>query len=231
MAAFVAGATGYTGRELVRMLVEDQREPVAHVRPDSARVQEWRARFEALGARVDTTAWDEAALTATLRALAPAVVFSLLGTTRARARQSGGADSYESVDYGLSALLLRAAVACGARPRFVYLSAVGVTPETKNAYLAVRARLEREIAESGLPFTIARPAFVTGPDRDDGRLTERLSASVLDASLAAAKLFGAKRVAARYHSTTNAALAGALARAAFEPECAGKILESEQLRG
>ena len=32
------------------------------MRPDSARLVEWRARFSELGALVDTTAWQEAAL-------------------------------------------------------------------------------------------------------------------------------------------------------------------------
>lgn len=225
----MAGATGYTGRELTRILAESGRDPIAHVRPDSTRVAEWRQRFEAIGARVDITAWDEAAMTATLRAFAPKVVFALLGTTRKRGRQSAGQDTYETVDYGLTALLLRASVACGARPRFVYLSAVGVRPGTKNAYLAVRARIERDLRESGLPFTIARPSFVTGPDREDGRATERLSASILDASLSVARLFGARRTAARYHSTTNTTLATALARAAYDPALEGAVLESESL--
>lgn len=229
MSAFVAGATGYTGRELVRVLAEAGRDPVAHVRPDSSRLADWRERFEALGARVDTTAWDEAAMAETLRSLGPAVVFALLGTTRARGRSTEGHDTYESVDYGLTALLLRAAVASGAKPRFVYLSAVGVSPGSKNPYLAVRARMERELTDSGLPFTIARPSFITGPDRDEGRLVERASASFLDASLGVARLFGAKRMAARYRSTTNTELARSLARIAYDPALAGATVESEDL--
>src|SRR5690349_17348861 len=120
--AFVAGATGYTGREVVRALVGRGVRAVAHVRPDSSRVDAWRARFEAAGAAVDTTAWADAAMTDTLSALQPTHVFSLLGTTRARRRASasrGKAESYESIDYGLTALLIRAAVASGSKPRFV----------------------------------------------------------------------------------------------------------------
>ena len=40
--AFVAGATGYTGREVVRLLAERGIETYAHIRPDSKS----RARFE-----------------------------------------------------------------------------------------------------------------------------------------------------------------------------------------
>ena len=40
--AFVAGATGFTGREVVRLLVERGVPAVAHVRPDSPRLEEWK---------------------------------------------------------------------------------------------------------------------------------------------------------------------------------------------
>ena len=99
--AFVAGATGYTGREVVRVLRESGVSTVAHVRPDSPRLAEWRARFGALGAEVDTTPWDAPAMATTLARVQPAIVFALLGTTRRRARaaaERGAAESYASVD-------------------------------------------------------------------------------------------------------------------------------------
>src|SRR5215208_1501420 len=64
--AFVAGATGYTGREVVRQLVERGVRAVAHVRPDSPRLAEWRERFAELGAEVDATPWEEPAMRASL---------------------------------------------------------------------------------------------------------------------------------------------------------------------
>lgn len=230
MTAFIAGATGYTGRELVRVLREGGRTVVAHVRPDSPRLGEWRARFEALGAVVDATPWEEAPLRDALVRHVPSVVYALLGTTRARARASGGHDDYEHVDYGLTALLLRAAVASGLRPRFVYLSALGATPTSKNRYLAVRARLEREIGESGLPYTFVRPAFITGPDRDDGRLGERVMAGTLDAALALAGALGGKDLAARYRSTTATTLAAALARVGYDPAFENRSAQGDALR-
>lgn len=230
MTAFVAGATGYTGRELVRVLRESGKRVVAHVRPDSSRLAEWRSRFEALGAVVDATPWQDAPMVEALRRHAPEVVYALLGTTRARARASGGHDDYEQVDYGLTALLLRAALASGLRPRFVYLSALGASPTTKNRYLEVRARLEREIRESGLPYTFVRPAFITGPDRDDGRLVERTLAGGLDAALAVAGVFGGSKLRALYRSTTNTSLATALARVGYDPAFEGRAAQGEDLR-
>lgn len=231
MTAFVAGATGYTGREVVRALREREVRTVAHVRPDSSRLEEWRARFEELGAEVDTTPWDAEAMAACLKELAPGQVFSLLGTTRKRARASGAADeSYETVDYGLTALLIDAAAAAGSQPRFVYLSSAGVKPGSRNRYLAARARAESRLRESGLPFTIARPSFITGPGRDDSRPGERAAATVADGLLAGVALFGGRKLRRRWRSTTNTVLADGLVRLAFDDGAANAVVESEGLR-
>lgn len=232
--AFVAGATGYTGSEVVRLLRSRGVRTVAHVRPDSPRRAEWVARFERLGVEVDGTPWDAAAFTGRLRALAPSIVFALLGTTRARgrrARRLGRLETYETVDYGLTRLLLGAAVASGARPRVVYLSAAGVREGSANPYLAVRARLERELSESGLPFTIARPSFVSGPDREERRPLERAAAVSADAVLAVAARLGARALAARWGSMTGAELAAALVRLALDPAAAGLVVDGAGLRG
>jgi len=232
--AFVAGATGYTGREVVRLLRARGVRTLAHVRPDSPRRAERVARFEALGAEVDATPWDTAALAARLRALSPSVVLALLGTTRARGREAsrrGAVETYETVDYGLTRRLLDATLASGARPRFVYLSAAGVREGTANAYLAARARLERELHESGLPFTIARPSFVSGPDREEPRRLERAAAIASDAALAVAARLGARGTAARWRSMTATELASGLVRAAFDRAAEGRVLDAAALRG
>ena len=98
--------------------------------------------IEALGAVVDTTPWQERELAATLARVQPSVVFALLGTTRRRMRESGSHDSYESVDYGLTAMLLRAVRTSAPDARFVYLSAIGVGPKGRGSYMHVRWRLE-----------------------------------------------------------------------------------------
>jgi nucleoside-diphosphate-sugar epimerase len=228
--AFVAGATGYTGREVVRALVAQKKRVVAHVRHDSPRLEEWRSRFEAEGVGVDTTDWSLDAMSATFARIRPDAVFALLGTTKARQRATGGSDDYETVDYGLTHLLLEACKRSAPNARFVYLSAAGVSPGTKNAYLAVRVRIEDELANSGLFYTVARPSFITGPDRDETRVGEKVGAALVDAGLAVARLVGAKKVAARYESTTATILGGALVRLAYDPAAVKQIVESEALR-
>ena len=89
--AFVAGATGFVGRAVVAELARRGVLTIAHVRPDSRELDEWRRTFAALGphCRTDATAWDEQALTATLRDRAVTHVFGLIGTTRGRAKREG----------------------------------------------------------------------------------------------------------------------------------------------
>ena len=230
--AFVAGATGYTGREVVRALVGQGVRTVAHVRPDSPRVEEWRERFEAAGAAVDTTPWGDAEMVYTLSTLQPTHVFSLLGTTRARRRASatrGATESYESVDYGLTALLIRAAVASGSRPRFVYLSALGVREHSTNPYLVARWRAESLLRVSGLPYTIARPSFITGPGRDESRPLERAGAEVANVIAGLARVVGARRFAGSVHSLTGAELAAGLVRHALDAAAENVTLGTEEL--
>ena len=57
--AFVGGATGHTGREVVRQLCERGVETIAHVRPNSSKLNDWLNRFEGWGASVDTSAWGK----------------------------------------------------------------------------------------------------------------------------------------------------------------------------
>ncbi len=230
--AFVAGATGYTGRATVAALRERGIETVAHVRPDSPRLPEFRAQFEALGADVDVTPWEPEAMAASLRRWQPSLVFALLGTTRKRARGEGMAatQAYARVDYGLTRWLVDAAAACGSRPRFVYLSAIGVRPDARNPYFAARARAEAALRDSGLPWTIARPAFITGADRQEPRAAERAAAVVGNAALAVVGLLGGGRVRDRYRSMDATVLARGLVRVALDPAFVDRVVLPEALR-
>jgi nucleoside-diphosphate-sugar epimerase len=227
--AFVAGATGYTGRAVVAELLARGTVTTAHVRPDSPRLGAWHDHFTALGAAVDESAWTAAALEAALARHRPDVVFALLGTTRARGARAPG-DSYGTVDYGLTALLLHATFRAAPHARFVYLSSVGVGPRARGAYLRARWRLERELRASGLQWTIARPPIISGPDRAEPRRLERLAALVGDALLATAGALGARRVQDRYRSITGPELARALVRHAFDAGSAGRVLYGDELR-
>jgi uncharacterized protein YbjT (DUF2867 family) len=231
MSAFVAGATGYTGREVVRILRADGKDVVAHVRPDSSRLEHWRETFEALGATINTTAWDERALIETLRTTQPRVIFGLLGTTRHKAKTEGIEGAiYEKIDYGLTAMLMRAAIAAGGHPRFVYLSALGVGQRPpRGAYMRARWQIERELADSPLPWVVARPTFISGTDREESRPGERVGTVVVDGLLKAFGAIGAGKLARRFQSQTGAELAQSMVRLAYDPAAANRVFEGAAL--
>ena len=117
-------------------------------------------------------------------------------------------------------------------PRAASALAMGVSDSARGAYLEVRARLEKELRASGLPYTIARPSFITGSsERDEARPMERIGAGAVDAFLGAAAVLGAKRLRARYASMDPKELAASLVRAGLDPACEDKLLEADALRG
>lgn len=210
--AFVLGATGFVGREVVRQLCVRGTKTFAHVRPDSSKLGEWRTTFGELGAEVDTTAWDPVALAARWRELQPAQIYVLIGTTRSRAKADHvQGDIYETVDLGLTKLAVEAARASETKPRIVYLSSVGADATARSAYLRARGKAEEVVKTSGLPWVIARPSVITG-ERDDSRFGERAAGIVGDSVLAIVGVLGGKQLRARYRSTTPDVLASALIR-------------------
>ncbi len=229
MTAFVLGATGFVGREVVRQLCVRGTKTIAHVRPDSSKVDAWRTSFGELGATVDTTPWDAKALAARIRELDPAQIYILIGTTRGKAKADAiEGNIYEKVDLGLTQLTVVAATASERTPRLVYLSSVGADATARSAYLKARGQAEDVIRASNLPWVIARPSIITG-DRDDGRLGEKAAGVVGDGLLAVAGLFGGKKVRDRYRSTTPDVLASALIRIGEAPEH-DRIVDGADLR-
>jgi uncharacterized protein YbjT (DUF2867 family) len=229
MTAFVLGATGFVGREVIRQLCVRGAKTVAHVRPDSKALDDWRTRLGELGAAVDTTPWQVDALAARFRTVAPAQIYVLIGTTRSRARADAVAGNiYEAIDLGLTRIAVDAAVASGQRPRIVYLSSIGADPTARSAYLAARGRAEQVVTGAGLPWVIARPSIITG-ERDDGRAGERGAAVVGDGILAIAGVLGGRALRDKYRSTTPDILAAALIRIGEAPDH-DRVLDGAELR-
>ena len=232
--AFVGGATGFTGREVVRLLAENGHRVVAHVRPDSPSLSEWWERFGAMGAEIDTTPWEKDALAMTMSRINPDVVFGLLGTTRDRNKleteKAGVVVDYQTVDYGLTVMLLHAAEKAVSKPRFVLLSASGVSEKPSSPYYKAKYMAEKEVRAGLLPWIIARPSFIGGEGRDEKRPFEKAGIVMVDNALKVAGLFGGKKLSERYRSTTNKILAASLIKLSLESKAAGKVYESEDLR-
>lgn len=231
--AFVVGATGFTGREVVAALREAGIPTVAHVRAESSRRAEWTARFEALGAEVDASPWEPDAILSALTRGRPTQIYALLGTTRKRAQGEGrtATEGYQAIDYGLTKLMIDAAASLDPPlPLFVYLSSIGVSPKTTNPYLAARAKVEAALEASPLPYFAARPSIISGPGRDDSRPAEHVGAAIADFALGALGLFGARKTNQRYASTRPEILARALVRLACAGESPRRAVEGQELR-
>lgn len=232
MRFWVAGATGYTGSAFVREARAAGHDVIAHVRPGSASEERARGAFEPLGAVVDTTAWMVDPLRDRLRAERVDAVLCLIGTTRKRGLAEGmkGTEMYDKVDYGLTAMLVSAAAASGTRPCFVYLSAMGVREDARSPYMRARWKAETAVRNSGLPFVIARPGFISGSDREERRPAERVGAVVADGLLAMAGVLGARQLRDTYRSMDATTLARALLSAATDPNARHQVLEADSLR-
>lgn len=233
--AFVAGATGYTGREVVRLLGERGIETHMHVRPDSSQLDRWTEYASSCGVHLDTTPWRSQAFDARFQALKPTHIFALLGTTKARARKvgrsGGNADmnTYETVDYGLTMELFEAGLKMDETPRFVYLSSAGSSPNAAGAYLKVRHRIESALEVSYVNHVSIRPSFITGSGRDDGRPMERVGAALSDRFLGVAALLGAGKLRDRYQSITNTQLAKAVIHYGLLGQGSPAVVEGESL--
>jgi uncharacterized protein YbjT (DUF2867 family) len=228
MTAFVLGATGFVGREVVRQLAVRATPVVAHIRPDSKSLAEWRGKLEALGAVISTAPWDAAALAAELDKHDAKQLYILIGTTRSKGKADAiEGDIYEKVDYGLTKIAVDAANASRVKPRLVYLSGLGADANARGAYMRARGKAEDAVRGSGLPWVIARPAIITG-ERDDSRAGERTAAVVGDGLLAVAGLFSQK-LRAKWKSTTPDVLGSALIRIGEAPEH-DRVVDGANLR-
>jgi uncharacterized protein YbjT (DUF2867 family) len=191
--ALVFGATGYTGTAVVNHWAKEG-QVFAHVRPESTSLGRHADIFEQPEVHVERVPWEDAAIGELVARTQPTVVYGLLGTTRARAKQdltpSDRTDPYAAVDERLTLMAVRAVQTFAPEALFVYLSALGVTANTSNRYLLARHRVERYLAQSPLRHVIARPAFITGSDRDEFRLGERALAVVTDGVFDALALTG-----------------------------------------
>jgi uncharacterized protein YbjT (DUF2867 family) len=229
MKSFVAGASGYTGQHLIKTLCSEGEQTIAHIRPNSSRLERLNSVFSDYGAEVDTTEWQADALAETFRRSAVDCIFSVIGTTKARgraAKQSGSAvENYETVDYALNAMLVDAALAAGVSGPFVYLSSLGASATSSNAYMRARGRMEEKLIGSGLPYIIVRASFITGSDRDEFRAGERIGATLLDGVFS----LGGRKLKAKYGSVSGEALGRFLAKAAGDPTSYRSIIEAKDI--
>ena len=153
--AFI-GATGLIGRQLLLLLEAEHdvlvlgRRPSGAAREKLGSVEQWPALLE--GEQVD-------------------VAVSTLGTTW---KKAGCWDAFAAVDHHAVVGFARAAKAAGAR-QMISVSSVGADPGSRNGYLALKGRVERDLREIGFErLDIFQPGLLVGDRGQDRRLLERL---------------------------------------------------------
>jgi oxidoreductase len=178
--ALILGATGATGRHLLReLLSNDQWSKVGEygrrVTPENdlpenrGKLEQKTINFENLDAAgLKDGRWD--------------VVFVTLGTTRAKA---GSAEMFEKIDreYVVNACKAAKTDDPEHKQRVVYLSSGGADPSSRFLYMKSKGLTELDIARLGYADTIVfRPGFLRGAQRADKRLTETIAGYVIGAA-------------------------------------------------
>ncbi|GHE42165.1 NAD(P)H-binding protein [Sphingobacterium griseoflavum] len=166
MRALVIGATGATGKEVVKQLLEDERftEIIAFVRrphfAEQHKLKEHIVQFDALEASSDHIKGD--------------VAFSCLGTTL---KDAGSKEAQWHVDHDYQLHFAQLCQAGGVR-HFILLSAVGANPHSNFFYNKMKGVLEMEV--KALRFeqlSIIQPGLILRPDSD--RIGEIIAGKVL----------------------------------------------------
>lgn len=160
MRAALIGATGLVGSRLVPMLCGTDlllltRRPSGFaVREKVGPAHEWPRMLG--GEQVD-------------------IAISALGTTW---RKAGSWEAFEAVDRTAVVVFARAAREAGAR-QMILVSSVGADRASRNGYLALKGRVEADLAELGFErLDIVRPGLLRGPRGGDRRLKERLGIAI-----------------------------------------------------
>ena len=146
------------------------------------------------------------------------------------AARTGHLPTYAQVDTGYTNLILDAVEATAPAARVVYLSSLGADRPSSNAYLQARHLVETRLLGSQMQFTIVRPSVISGRDRDEKRMGERVGSVVSDAALSLLGVLGAKTLQQRYATISGQDLGRMLVSAALEPEMARQAVDMVDLR-
>lgn len=166
MKALVIGATGATGKDLVKRLLEDGSFEQVDVFV--------RREVEAESPKLKVHPVDFDRMDDWKHLLTGDVLFSCLGTT---IKAAGSQKEQWKVDYTYQLETAREARRNGV-PRYVLVSSIGADPRSKVFYTKMKGRLDEEVAKLGFSgcFILRPPSLVR---KDSDRFGEKVSVAVL----------------------------------------------------
>lgn len=168
--ALVAGATGSTGRHLVRQLNASTHYDnviVVHRRPtgfaDLKKVTEIVLDFNDLENQLNTGVQVHD-------------VFCALGTTM---KKAGSKEQFSKVDYNYVVELAKWSRLQKAQ-QFTVISSIGAKISSPFFYLKTKGHMEEKLKKMELPsLHIMRPSILEDPDREETRTAEKISLGVM----------------------------------------------------
>jgi len=158
--AWIAGASGLVGSQLLALLLEDPQ--------FGAIVSLGRRELELENPKLVQRVVDFSALDAANLPV-PEVAFCALGTTIGKA---GSQHAFRAVDHDAVLEFAKAALAAGTRS-FALVSGLGADPHSRIFYNRVKGETESDLRGLGfVSLVIAQPSLLLG-DRSESRPTER----------------------------------------------------------
>jgi uncharacterized protein YbjT (DUF2867 family) len=165
--AIILGATGATGGELLKLLLEDNRyssiklflrKPSGSTHP---KVTEHVVNLFELEKHAAGFTADE--------------VFCCIGTTKA---QTPDKETYYKIDHGIPVTAARLAKQNGIGT-FIVVSAIGASPNSGVFYIRTKGEMERDVQQLGIAKThILQPSQIVAPQRQ-GRTLEKIVVKVM----------------------------------------------------
>ncbi|MEQ9593430.1 MAG: oxidoreductase [Cyclobacteriaceae bacterium] len=165
--ALVAGATGLAGRQLVSMLVENERYEVIKCLT--------RRPVEYESAKIINVVTDLDSLIDQKNDLKADDIFCCLGTTM---KVAGSKEAFRKVDFDYALQLAKLCREQGAT-QFLLVSALGADSDSKVFYNQVKGEVEAAISKVDFQsFHIFRPSLLLGP-RSEQRAGEKAAKVVM----------------------------------------------------
>jgi uncharacterized protein YbjT (DUF2867 family) len=153
MRVFITGSSGYFGQSLLSKLLREGHKPVCLIRPGSEnKLGDLKGKIEAVpGGIGDVAAWKSG-----LHDID--AIINLIGIIREFPSRG---ITFEKLHYRATADLVDLAAELGVK-RFLQMSALGVSPNSRADYYRTKYRAEVYLKESELDWTIFRPSLIIG---------------------------------------------------------------------